>query len=91
MDIGRSLTSRDSFPIRKFKNRAQTSCSPSPILSPPTMSFELHTKVVEEIDMEMCSYGQLSEVQMLCDLDLDLDLGSSQDYISIHSTCRTTM
>jgi len=44
--------------------------------------------VAEEIDLEMCSYGQLSEVQML--RDLDLDLGSGQDHISIHSTCRTT-
>ena len=50
------------------------------------MSFELHMKVTEEIDVEMCSYGQLSEVQMLS----DLDLGSGQDYINIHSTCRTT-
>jgi len=33
-------------------------------------------------------YGQLSEVQMF--RDLDLDLGSGQSQISIHSTCRTT-
>jgi len=31
---------------------------------------------------------QLSEVQML--RDLDLDLGSGQGHINIHSTCRTT-
>jgi len=36
----------------------------------------------------MCSYGQLSEVQMLRDLDVDLE--SSQGHINIHSTCRTT-
>jgi len=36
----------------------------------------------------MCSYGQLSEVQML--LDLDVDLESSQGHINIYSTCRTT-
>jgi len=42
--------------------------------------------VVEEIDLEMCSYGQLSEVQML----RDLDLGLGQGHINIHSTCRTT-
>jgi len=42
--------------------------------------------VAEEIDLEMCSYGQLSKVQMLC----DLDLGSGQSHISIHSMCRTT-
>ena len=46
----------------------------------------MHAKVAEEIDLEMCSYGQLSEVQMLC----DLDLGSGQGHTNIHSTCRTT-
>jgi len=53
-----------------------------------TISFELHAKVAEEIDFEVCSYGQLSEVQMV--RDLDLDLGSGQGHINIHSTCRTT-
>ena len=84
IDIGRSLNSRDSFPRWKFKNRALTSCSPGPILWPSTISFELHAEMVEEIDLEMCSYGQLSEVQML----RDLDLGSG--HVNIHSTCRTT-
>ena len=37
----------------------------------------------------MCIYGQLSEVQMVRDLDVDVDLGSGQDHISIHSTCKT--
>ena len=45
-------------------------------------------KVAEEIDVEMCSYGQLSEVQMA--RDLDLDLGSGQGHVNIHSTYRTT-
>ena len=67
----------------KFKNRALTSCSPGPILWPPTISFELHAEMAEEIDLEMSSYGQLSEVQML------LDLGSDQGHVNIHSTCRT--
>ena len=49
-----------------------------------TESFELHAKVAEKIDLEMCSYGQLSEVQML--RDLDLDLGSGQGHINIHTT-----
>jgi len=75
------MSSRDSFPRWKFKNRAQKSCSPGVILSPATISFELHAKVAEEIDLEMCSYGQLSEVQMV----LDLDLGSGQGHINIHS------
>jgi len=44
--------------------------------------------MAEEIDLEMCSYGQLSEVQMVC--DLDLDLGSGQGHVSIYSMCRTT-
>ena len=44
--------------------------------------------MAEEIDLEMCSYGQLSEVQML--RDLDLDLGSGQGHVNIHSTYRTT-
>ena len=42
--------------------------------------------MAEEIDLEMCSYGQLSEVQML----RDLDLVSGQGHVNIHSTCRTT-
>jgi len=50
----------------KFENRAPTGCRPGP-------SVELHMKVAEEIDVETCSYGQLSEVQMVRDLDLDLD------------------
>ena len=53
-----------------------------------TISFELHAKVAEKIDLEVCSYGQLSEVQMV--RNLDLDLGSGQGHINIHSTCRTT-
>jgi len=44
--------------------------------------------VAEEIDLETCSYGQLSEIQMV--RDLDLDLGSGQGQGNIHSTCRTT-
>jgi len=43
-------------------------------------------KVAEEIYVEMYIYGQLSEVQMVH----DLDLGSGQGHINIHSTCRTT-
>jgi len=54
----------------------------------PTISFELHAEMAEEIDLEMSNYGQLSEVQML--RDLDLDLGSGQGHVNIHSTCRTT-
>ena len=88
IDIRRSLNSRDSFPGRKFENRAPTSCRPGPVLSKSTVTFELHAKVAEEIDVELCSYGQLSEVQML--RDLDLDLGVSHGHIIIYSTCRTS-
>ena len=59
MDIGQSLNSRDSFPGRKFKNRAPISCSPGPILWPPTISFELHAEMAEEIDLEKCSSNLL--------------------------------
>ena len=33
----------------------------------------------------MCSYGQLSEVQMV----RDLDLGSGQSHVNTHSMCTT--
>jgi len=52
-----------------------------------TISFELRAKVAEEIDLQMCSYGQLSEVQMF--RGTDLDLGWGQGHINIHSTCMT--
>jgi len=48
----------------------------------------MHAKVAEDIDLETCSYGQLSEVQMVRDLDLDPGLG--QRYVNIHSTRRAT-
>ena len=50
------------------------------------ISFDIHAKVAEEIDLEVCSYGQLSEVQMLRDIDLE----SGQGHVNVHSTCRTT-
>jgi len=52
IDIGRSLNSRRW----KFKNRAPTSCSPGPLLWPPTISFELHAEMAEEIDLEKCTF-----------------------------------
>jgi len=78
----------DTFPRKKFENRVPTGCRPGPILSTSAVSFELHAKVAEEIDLETCSYGQLSEVSMV--RDLDLDLGSGQGHGNIHSTCITT-
>jgi len=88
IDIQGTLNCRDSFLRRKFENRSPASCRPGPILSSPTISFELHTKVAEEIDLEMCSYGHLLKVEML--RDLDLDHGSGQGHISIHSASRIT-
>ena len=70
INIGRSLNSRDSFPRRKVKNRAQTSCSPGPILQPPTISFELHAKMAEEIDLEKCTFRNFgSSVTLTLTLD----------------------
>jgi len=45
-------------------------------------------KVVDEIDLEMCSYGQLSELQMVRDLDLDLCWG--QGHTNVYTTCSTS-
>jgi len=88
IDIRQNLNSRDRFPGRKFENLAPTSCRPGTIVSLSTIRFELHAKTAEEINLEMCSYEQLSEVQML--RDLDLDIGSSQGHVNIYSICRTT-
>jgi len=88
IDILWSVNSSDTFPRRKFENWPPRSCRPGPILSISTVSFELHTKVADEIYLEMYIYGQLSEVQMV--RDPDLDHGSGQGHINIHSTCRPT-
>ena len=65
IDIRRSFNSRDSFPRRKFKNLAPASCSPGPILSPSTISFELHAKTVEEIDLEKCNFCNVGSYMTL--------------------------
>ena len=80
------MTSRDSLPGRKFENRTLTSCTSCAIVSLSTISFDVPAKMAEEIDLEMCSYGQLSEVQMVCDLDLE----SGQGHVNIHSRCTNT-
>ena len=85
-DIPWSFNCSDTFPGRKFENRAMAGCRPGPILSISTVSFELHAEMAEEINVEICSCGQLSEVQMV----RDLDLGSGQGHGNIHSMCRTT-
>jgi len=57
MDLGRRLSSRDSCRRGKFTNRALTSYSTGPILSPLVISFELHAKMADEIDVEQCTFG----------------------------------
>jgi len=49
-----------------------------------SVSFELHAKVAEEIDLETCSYGQWSEVQMVRDLDLDPGSGQGHETYTVH-------
>jgi len=78
IDIPRSLNFRDSYPRRKCENRAPISCRPDPMLLSATISFELHSKMAEKIDLEICSYGQYSKVQKLRDLDLYLGSGQGQ-------------
>jgi len=56
INIPRSLNSRDSFPRSKFENQAPANSSPGPILSPSTISFELHAKMAKEIDLEKCNF-----------------------------------
>jgi len=70
IDIEQSLNSRDSFPRWKFKNRAPTGYSPGPILWPATISFELHAKMAEEIDLEKCTFRNFgSSVTLTLTLD----------------------
>jgi len=70
MDTGRNMNSRDSFPRWKFKNRAPTSCSPGPIVWRPTISFELHGEMAEEIDLEKCTFRNFgSSVTLTLTLD----------------------
>ena len=80
------MNCRDSFPRRKFENWAPTSCSPGSVLSPPAITFELHAKVAEEIDLEV----QFSQLGKLRDLDLDLDLRSGRDHTGAHMWSRST-
>jgi len=81
-----SLNCRDSFPQRKFENRALTCYRPGAMLSLPTIRFQLHAKMADKIDLEKCSFQQFSEVQK----PRDLDLGLGQRHNTMHNTCRTT-
>jgi len=57
-------------PRNKFKNRAPKGCSPGPMLWPPTISFELHSKTPEEIDLEKCNFRNFrSSVTLTLTLD----------------------
>jgi len=88
IDIQWSLNSHHSFLKRTFENRSPASCRLGPTLSQTTISFELHAKMAEEIDLEKCNFLQFSEIQN--PRDLDLDLGSGQSHISMHNACRPT-
>jgi len=47
-----------------------TNCRLGPILSSPTISFELHAKTAEEIDLEKCNFGNFgSSVTLTLTLD----------------------
>ena len=59
----------------------------------PYYDYQQSAKVAEEIDLEMCTYGQLSEVQMLHDLDLTLDQVKVMSTYTVHiglPACSTT-
>jgi len=87
LDIPRSLNSRDSFP-RTFENRAQISCRPGPILSLPTISFELHAKMADEIDLEKNKFSPIfgtSEAPWPWPWSW-----IGQGHTNMHNTCRTT-
>jgi len=89
-DIRVSLNCRDRFPGRKIENLAPISCRPGPMLWPSIISFELHAKMAEEIDLEMCSYGQCNCRKFKCSVTLTLIRDRRQGDTNIHSTCRTT-
>jgi len=74
--------SRDSFPRRKFKNRAPTSCSPGPILSTSAISFELQGGGDRRRKVQS---SQLRKLR-----DLDLDLRSGQGRTDAHMWSRST-
>ena len=82
IDSGQSSNSRDSVPGRKFQHQTLRSCRSYPILSSPTISFELHTKMAEEIPRKV----QFLELQKLC----DLDLGSGGGHTGPHIWSRST-
>ena len=52
IDIPRSLNSRDSFQKGNLKIRLRQGI----VQVPPTISFELHAKTEEEIDLEKCNF-----------------------------------
>ena len=52
------------------------------------MTFELHAEMAEQKDLKKCIFQQFSELQN--PRNLDIDLGSGQDHISMHNNCSTT-
>ena len=78
--------SRDSFPRRKFKNRAPTSCSPGPMLSTSAISFELQGGGDRRRKVQSSQLRKLRDL----DLDLDLDLRSGQGRTDEYMWSRST-
>ena len=89
IDIRGTLNCCDSFRKRKFENQAPTSCRSGPILSPPTASFELHASGGGDRrrNVQLWAIVRSSNAQWPW---LDLDPGSGQGHVNIHSTSRTT-
>ena len=55
--IPRSLNSRDSFLKSKFENLSPTGCRLRPVLSWLAVSFELHDKMAQDIDLKSAVFG----------------------------------
>ena len=54
----------------EIQKSAPISCSPGPILWRPTISFELHGEMAEEIDVEKCTFRNFgSSVTLTLTLD----------------------
>jgi len=58
IDISQSFSSCDMFRWRKFENRAWIHCRLGPILSRPTIRFEVHAKMAKDID-QRAIFGSL--------------------------------
>jgi len=81
IDIPRSLNSRDSLLRRKFEYRTPTSSKVGLVLSRSTLSFELHDKITEKMDLGKCNFGIFRNFRSPVILTLTLDR------VKVTSTC----